>query len=162
MQFPISVLVRRKFSYRINKKSLYWPWASLSQILDIAGNNEIGRLLHAISLSPNFGIGMTSAIFQSSGKVLVVKEQFVRLVIVDEITSRLSFITLIGNLSGPAMYHPATYHWQLSFHVWWHRYKGAIKRPWVFSRTILLGDADDFATAVEQLTAKMPLRSISS
>ena len=45
---------------------------------------------------------MTSAIFQSSGKVLLVKEQFIRLVIVDEITGRLSFITLIGNLSGPA------------------------------------------------------------
>ena len=44
---------------------------------------------------------MTSAIFQTSGKVLVLKEQLIRLVIVDRITGWQSLITLTGNLSGP-------------------------------------------------------------
>ena len=66
-----------------------------------SGRSEIGLLLFSFSLSPSLGIGITSAIFHSEGKVHVSIEQLTIEVIVRRIGARQSLITRIGILSIP-------------------------------------------------------------
>ena len=58
------------------------------------------------SLSPDLRIGTISAVFHGSGKVLIVKELLIRLVIVGAITGELSFrilaLTSIASLKNVA------------------------------------------------------------
>ena len=78
-----------------------WLCATLSQTFDSTGNSEIGLLLFACSWSLSLGIGVTSDIFQTVGKIEVTREELTIDVIVGSICVRQSFITRIGILSIP-------------------------------------------------------------
>ena len=52
-----------------------WLCATLSQTFDSTGNSEIGLLLFACSWSLSLGIGVTSDIFQTVGKIEVTREK---------------------------------------------------------------------------------------
>ena len=78
-----------------------WFRAAFSHTLERIHNKEIGLLLPASSKSPSFKIGDTSAIFQSSGNVLVISEVFIIEVMEGMITGAESLMTRAGNLSIP-------------------------------------------------------------
>ena len=96
--FPLWFFVSLSFERRYN---VNWLWATLSQKFDGTGNNEMGLLLFACLWSPSLGIGVTSATFQTEGKVEVTKEVLTMDMIAGRIGARQSSITQMGILSFP-------------------------------------------------------------
>lgn len=96
--FPLWFFVSLSFERRYN---VNWLWATLSQKFDGTGNNEMGLLLFACLWSPSLGIGVTSATFQTEGKVEVTKEVLTKDMIAGRIGARQSLIMRIGILSLP-------------------------------------------------------------
>ena len=77
--------------------AMCWFRGRLFAHLKNNGNIEIGSLSPAPSKLPSFKIGVTSAVFQSLGKVLVVTEAFIIEVIEEIITGIESLMTRVGN-----------------------------------------------------------------
>ena len=63
------------------KRSVDLKLLACSQILEVAGSNDSGRLLFATSWSPSLRSGITSDIFQADGKTEVCNERFIMSVI---------------------------------------------------------------------------------
>ena len=102
--------------------------ATLSHTLERTGRREIGLLLLACSLSPSFRMGITSAIFQALGKILLTNELFMMEVIHGAITGRQSLITRIGTLSIPGALLSGIDFTIYSTIRTFHRFKGKLIR----------------------------------
>ena len=76
-----------------SKNAINWFKATFSHTLERVGSSETVLLLLGISLSPSFGIGVTSAIFQSIGNVPDTKDALIIDVSVGAIAGRPSLTT---------------------------------------------------------------------
>ena len=89
--FPLCDVVNRFWDSRYGTN---WFKAIRSHTFDKIGSNDIGLLLSGFSWSPCLRIGVTSAVFQISGKVLDVRDVLMMLVIVGAMEGRQHFKTL--------------------------------------------------------------------